>query len=68
MCSDSFVYPPRDEIRDELVEESDFSVEEADILHWDTLYETYGRIVRYNEEGVEAEIRAKDWFKEAIAD
>ncbi|MGM0381491.1 MAG: hypothetical protein ACQEP7_05845 [bacterium] len=64
--ADEFDYPSRENIRKELVENSDFSPEEVDVLHYDRMYEVYGRIVRHDEEGVEDEIRATDWFQEAM--
>ncbi len=66
MCADDFEYPSREDIKDELLENSDFTAEEVEVLHYDRIYEIYGRIVRYDEEGVEEEIRATDWFQEVM--
>ncbi len=66
MNSDDFEYPDREDIKDELVQNSDFTAEEVEVLNYDRMYEIYGRIVRYGEEGVEEEIRATDWFQEVM--
>jgi len=66
MSANDFEYPSREDIKDELLKNSDFTQEEVDILYYDRLYEIYGRIVRYDEEGVEEEIRATDWFQETM--
>ncbi len=68
MAEEEFEYPSRDKIKEELLEKTDFTEDEIETLHWDRIYEIYGRIVRYNEEGVEDEIRSKDWFKDAITE
>lgn len=57
MSEADFTYPPRDEIRAELVKVSDFSETEVEALTWDELYEAYGRIARYDEPDVEADYR-----------
>ncbi len=57
MCSDDFEYPDRDTIRAEILKITDFSEEEVENLGWDKLYEIYGRVARYGEEGIEDEYR-----------
>ncbi|MGM0442287.1 MAG: hypothetical protein ACQEQC_07700 [Elusimicrobiota bacterium] len=64
--SKKFKYPDRNKIRKELCRSSDFTEEEVEILNYNSLYNAYGRIVRYNEKGVEEKYRNKDWFKKAL--
>lgn len=55
---EEFTYPSRDEIKDKVLEITEFSREEVEELSWDELYEVYGRVEKYGEEEIEDEYRS----------